>query len=522
MLEKFKLTHRVWAVLVVYWLVFLAAMGTAVWGMMRAKDSLNEVHQHRMEPAAVLGNMVKNFYDNRLNVLLSFQHDPQGPLHAIHDHALDMHLTVIANNARKNDEDWEKLSKRDLDEPERALMADMDTKRQAWRAKIGEAVNAIQTGTFSPQVMQAFLVAGRTEGDALVKAMLALRDHQATMGDLEANAANQRYQTTLVVFLVAAVLGAAPVTFLMVLTVRRMSKGFRQADDTATSIASSDLSHHIVVDGHDEISHLLHQMNTMQDNLRRLIAQVISGADTIASAASEVASGTLDLSQRTEQQASSLEETASATEQLNSTVKLNAENASQANQMAETASNVAERGGQVVQQVVATMHDINTSSRKIVDIIGVIDGIAFQTNILALNAAVEAARAGEQGRGFAVVAGEVRTLAQRSAAAAREIKQLIDDSVSKVADGTQQVGQAGATMTEIVDSIQSVTQLMRDIAMSSNEQAEGLTQINSAVALMDGVTQQNAALVEEASAASASLQEQARQLAQVVSTFKLH
>jgi methyl-accepting chemotaxis protein-1 (serine sensor receptor) len=263
-------------------------------------------------------------------------------------------------------------------------------------------------------------------------------------------------------------------------------------------------------------------MAAMEVQLRELIGQVIAGADTIASAASQVASGTMDLSQRTEQQASSLEETASATEQLNSTVRINADNAQQANTMAHNASEVAERGGRVVSDVVQTMNDINTSSRRIVDIIGVIDSIAFQTNILALNAAVEAARAGEQGRGFAVVASEVRSLAQRSAEAAREIKGLIDDSVSKVANGTQQVDAAGATMGEIVRSIQQVTQLMRDIASSSGEQAEGLTQINGAVALMDGVTQQNAALVEEASAAAASLKEQAEQLAQLVGRFKLH
>ena len=262
-------------------------------------------------------------------------------------------------------------------------------------------------------------------------------------------------------------------------------------------------------------------MATMQDNLRQLLNKVVHGADSIASASQQVASGTQDLSARTEQQASSLEQTASATEQLNSTVRLNAENASQADRMAAVASDVAVKGGGVVSQVVHTMDEINTSSRKIVDIIAVIDGIAFQTNILALNAAVEAARAGDAGRGFAVVASEVRQLAQRSSTAAREIKTLIDDSVTKVESGTHQVAEAGETMKEIVESIERVTQIMRDIASSSSEQALGISQINQAVALMDSVTQQNAALVEEASAASTSLQDQAQTLKREVSTFKL-
>ncbi|MCD8515265.1 MAG: methyl-accepting chemotaxis protein, partial [Burkholderiaceae bacterium] len=316
--------------------------------------------------------------------------------------------------------------------------------------------------------------------------------------------------------------GAVPLTLLMLHTLRRMSTGFDVAERTATAIADGDLTQSVPqMQGQDEISHLVRQLDTMQSNLRQLITQVMRGADSIASAASQVASGTMDLSQRTEQQASALEETAAATEQLNSTVSQNAENARQANDMSASASSVATRGGQVVSEVVHTMDNINTSSRKIVDIISVIDGIAFQTNILALNAAVEAARAGEQGRGFAVVAGEVRSLAQRSSEAAREIKGLIDDSVSKVASGTELVGRAGATMNDIVESIQRVTLLMRDISASSSEQAEGLAQINQAVAQMDGVTQQNAALVEEASAAAASLQDQAQELARQVGKFKL-
>ncbi|MBV8665637.1 MAG: hypothetical protein JO269_04055, partial [Burkholderiaceae bacterium] len=250
--------------------------------------------------------------------------------------------------------------------------------------------------------------------------------------------------------------------------------------------------------------------------------QVRTGTDAIASASSEIATGNLDLSARTEAQASSLEETAASMEELTSTVKQNSDNARQANQLALSASEVAAKGGAVVSQVVETMGAINDSSRKIVDIISVIDGIAFQTNILALNAAVEAARAGEQGRGFAVVATEVRNLAQRSAAAAKEIKELIGNSVDKVETGARLVDETGSTMTEVVDSIRRVTDIMAEITAASAEQSQGIGQVNQAVIEMDGVTQQNAALVEEAAAASRALQEQAFTLTQVVSVFRLH
>ena len=524
MLDRFKLTHRVWAGVVVYWLVFLAAIVVGLWGMMSARDALVHVHQHRMVPAAQVSEMIQRFYDSRLNVLLSFQHDPKGALATLHDHPLNTHLEAIGKNASANDATWKAIRGREMgpeDADEVAMVAEATERQQAWRIKLQATVEKIRAGEYSNEAMQAFLVAGRTEGQALLNAYTSLRDHQLVKANEEATAAENRYRISKLVFAAIVLLGGVPMTLLMLTTLRRLTQGFRQADETATAIAAGDLTRAIAPNGQDEITHLLTQMALMQNNLRQLISQVISGADSIASASSQVAAGTLDLSQRTEQQASSLEETASATEELNSTVSQNAEHARNANEMAETASQVAARGGTVVSQVVNTMNQINTSSRQIVDIIGVIDGIAFQTNILALNAAVEAARAGEQGRGFAVVAAEVRSLAQRSSAAAREIKTLIDTSVHNVASGTEQVGQAGQTMREIVDSIQRVTVLMREIASSSREQSEGISQINSAVALMDGVTQQNAALVEEASAASSALQEQARQLTERVSVFRL-
>ena len=288
----------------------------------------------------------------------------------------------------------------------------------------------------------------------------------------------------------------------------------------AGRIAAGDLSVEVST-RHDDRASMLHAMKLMRDSLAQIVTEVRNGTETIASASQQIASGNQDLSARTEQQASSLEETASSMEELTSAVRHNGDHARQANQLAVSASAVALQGGTVVAQVVDTMASINASSTRIVDIIGVIDGIAFQTNILALNAAVEAARAGEQGRGFAVVASEVRNLAQRSAAAAKEIKELIGDSVEKVEAGGKLVEAAGKTMNDIVSSVQRVTDIMSEIATAGDEQSEGIEQINQAVSEMDTVTQQNAALVEEAAAAAEALQQQAAHLERVVSVFKL-
>ena len=292
------------------------------------------------------------------------------------------------------------------------------------------------------------------------------------------------------------------------------------AADVANRIAHGDLTSRIELKDAGSES-LMHAMKSMQDQLAALVERVRGGTDMIATASSQISSGNHDLSERTEKQASMLQETASSMEQLTSTVQQNADNARQANQLAASASSVAERGGEAVGQVVDTMASISESARRIVDIIGVIDGIAFQTNILALNAAVEAARAGEQGRGFAVVASEVRNLAQRSAAAAKEIKALIGESVEKVDAGSALVERAGSTMNEIVESVRRVTGIMAEITAASEEQSSGIQQVNQAIGLMDQVTQQNAALVEEAAAAAEAMRGQAGGLAQAVNVFKV-
>ena len=314
--------------------------------------------------------------------------------------------------------------------------------------------------------------------------------------------------------LVLAILLAVWITRLITLPMARAVKA-------AELIAGGDLTADLHAQGQDETAQLLNALSHMQANLAKIVGSVREGSESVSTASAEIASGNHDLSARTEQQASSLEETAASMEELNSTVKQNADSARQANQLATSASTVAIQGGEVVAEVVDTMKGINESSRKISDIISVIDGIAFQTNILALNAAVEAARAGEQGRGFAVVASEVRSLAGRSAEAAKEIKSLINASVERVEQGTALVDKAGATMTEVVSSIRRVTDIMGEISAASAEQSAGVAQVGQAVTQMDQATQQNAALVEEMAAAASSLKSQAQELVQTVAVFKL-
>ncbi|MCG2593838.1 methyl-accepting chemotaxis protein [Ramlibacter sp. XY19] len=341
---------------------------------------------------------------------------------------------------------------------------------------------------------------------------VSAENHAAALAELKATRG----------WMLVLALGAVGVGVLLAWAITRsVTRPVHEAVAVAQQVAAGDLEVRIDARGNNETAQLLRTLATMAEGLRKLVGDVANGARTVADTSTQIAQGNLDLSQRTEEQASTLEETASSMEELTSTVTQNANNARQASQLAVGASEVARKGGEVVGQVVSTMTGISDSSKKIADIIGVIDGIAFQTNILALNAAVEAARAGEQGRGFAVVAAEVRNLAQRSAAAAKEIKELIGDSVGKVDAGTKLVDAAGHTMEEIVASVKKVSDLIAEIAAASQEQSTGIEQVNKAVAQMDQVVQQNASLVEEASAATESMNEQAGVLLQMVARFKL-
>ena len=387
-----------------------------------------------------------------------------------------------------------------------------------YRAAIRQAVEMKTAGKSIEEIDQSIKGADKAIKDALneLKA-LAAEDTKRTGITL----------TTVINNGAAIAIGGGALTLVLtaiaaVLTTRSITIPLAEAVSCARKVSAGDLSQRITTARQDEAGDLLRALSDMNASLVGIVMQVRHGTDNIANASGQITSGNLALSSRTEEQASSLEETASSMEELTSTVRQNADNARQANSLTVAASDVAMRGGQVVSEVVQTMESITGASRKIVDIISVIDGIAFQTNILALNAAVEAARAGEQGRGFAVVAAEVRTLAQRSAAAAKEIKELINDSVEKVDAGSRLVHQAGATMDEIVDSVKHVTDIMAEIMAASDEQSTGIEQINQAISQMDHTTQQNAAMVEEAAAAAEALQEQAESLARTVGLFKLN
>jgi len=344
---------------------------------------------------------------------------------------------------------------------------------------------------------------------------------QLKVAEAEYAAAAARYATLRVGFILAIVAGVVFAMLFGWALIRGISRALRQALEVAHAVAQGDLSHPIDLSGTDEVAQVLLALSGMQGSLAQVVGTVRQGSDAVATASAQIAAGNHDLSARTESQASALEQTAASMEQLSAAVKQNADNAVQANQLALHAGDTAVRGGEVVAQVVQTMQHINDASNKIFDIISVIDGIAFQTNILALNAAVEAARAGEQGRGFAVVATEVRSLAGRSAAAAKEIKTLISASVERVAQGSALVNQAGATMGDVVSSIVRVTDIMGSISAASQQQSLGVSQVGEAVMHMDQVTQQNAALVEEMAAAASSLNAQAHELVETVSVFKL-
>ncbi|MEY2892743.1 MAG: hypothetical protein RJA98_2651 [Pseudomonadota bacterium] len=413
-----------------------------------------------------------------------------------------------------------KLEEEITSEKGKLLLAGVSEKRKVYVDSRNAMMKLIQAGD-TEEVAKRLDSEVKPAIDAYLATMRELRDFEdALVNDYTAAAASElrAAETTVVALLfVSLAIGAT-----MGLTITRSVTGpLKDAVQAAEAIAANDLTRTIQTGRQDELGELQNALKQMQDALRSVVSQVRNGTDSISVASTQIASGNHDLSARTEQTAANLQQAAASMEQLNATVKHSADSARQANQLASSAADVAQRGGAVVAQVVTTMNEINTSSRKIADIIGVIDGIAFQTNILALNAAVEAARAGEQGRGFAVVAGEVRSLAGRSAEAAREIKSLIGASVERVDAGTKLVGDAGHTMTEIVGSVQRVADIIGEITAAAGEQSDGIGQVNAAVSQLDHMTQQNAALVEESASAAESMRDQAQALAALVGMFRL-
>ncbi|BEV16364.1 methyl-accepting chemotaxis protein [Herbaspirillum sp. DW155] len=403
---------------------------------------------------------------------------------------------------------------------EKSLFQKISEQRKVYLSSRDEIVKLKAAGNLDEamRVLEKVFVPGSATYQQLMRQMVDIQ--RKAIDDTASEIDNIAVQSRVLILVLEGLILLLGIVLARYLTLG-ITKPLQKAVIVSRKVAEGDLATQVQVTSTDETGQLLQSLKDMNDSLRGIVSNVRTGTDTISTASAEIAAGNLDLSGRTEQQASSLEETASAMEELISTVRQNADNARQAAQLAQSASSVAEQGGGVVSQVVDTMGAINASSRKIVDIISVIDGIAFQTNILALNAAVEAARAGEQGRGFAVVASEVRSLAQRSASAAKEIKELINDSVEKVGDGSRLVEQAGTTMQEVVSSVRHVTDIVTEISAASAEQTTGIEQINLAITQMDQMTQQNAALVEQAAAAAASMQNQAGRLAQTVGVFRL-
>jgi methyl-accepting chemotaxis protein-1 (serine sensor receptor) len=414
---------------------------------------------------------------------------------------------------------WVKLQAAESSDAEKKLIGDFGVISNNILDIDQTAVNNLQAGGFD-KAEKAMLEQARPKYEKLTATVDELKGAQISAAQAAWDQAQGQFRTQSIVMISAIVLGVCMAAFFGMLLVRSIVNAINVAVNVADRIANGNVGNRIDVNSNDELGQLLTALNTMDHKLVEIVSSVRTTADAVGSAAGELSQGNDDLSSRTQEQASALEETASSMEEMTATVKQNADNARQANQLAAGAREQAERGGMVVQRAIGAMGEINDASRRIADIISVIDEIAFQTNLLALNAAVEAARAGEQGRGFAVVATEVRNLAQRSASAAKEIKGLINDSVDKVKAGSALVDESGQTLSEIMDSVKKVTDIVAEIAAASQEQSAGIEQVNNAVTQMDGVTQQNAALVEQAAASSKAMQQQAAELVQQINFFK--
>jgi methyl-accepting chemotaxis protein-1 (serine sensor receptor) len=429
-------------------------------------------------------------------------------------------LGLLADRTTKVQELLQKLQATDLTDKERTLVNDFARNGNAVMAALQESLAAAQAGTFD-KAESALIERARPTYEKLIATGDALLGTQISVAQQMRDDAEKAFKRNSAIIVGAIVIGLSLAAFLSFLLLRSILGALSAAVSIADRIAHGELGNHVRNESADELGQLLNSLQRMDAKLVEIVGEVRGSADAVGSAARQLSHGNDDLSQRTQEQAAALEETASSMEEMTATVKQNADNARQANQLAVGAREQAERGGAVVQRAIGAMGEINGSSRKIADIISVIDEIAFQTNLLALNAAVEAARAGEQGRGFAVVATEVRNLAQRSASAAKEIKGLINDSVDKVKVGSELVDESGKTLAQIMESVRKVTDIVAEIAAASEEQSAGIEQVNNAVTQMDNVTQQNAAVVEQASSASKAMEQQSATLVSQIGYFRL-
>ncbi|OON59129.1 methyl-accepting chemotaxis protein [Massilia sp. KIM] len=520
-MKHLRIKHVIASVLGALIALTLVVGGIGYYATQQSVELLQNLALRGAHQQLALSKLVYRMEANRSQILQALQHNPESRFAALHDHPLSNHMRQIErNSAELKQEHDELLASMRLPETREALGRWRQASQDFGVNLVGDAARAVEAGNWDA----AHELLGRGINPTYLKSQQAYAELQDYMSKRnERRSIELQEELGFLHLLLAGALALAVLLALLaaVYLVRAITQPLAEAVGIARRVADGDLSMHIVPASRNEFGQLLGALRDMTASLDGIVGGVRRGSEVIASASTQIATGNMDLSSRTEQQASAIEETAASVEELTTTVRQNADNARQANHLAASASDVAVRGGEVVAEVVDTMGAIEASARRIVDIIAVIDGIAFQTNILALNAAVEAARAGEQGRGFAVVASEVRNLAQRSASAAREIKDLITDSVGKVDSGSRLVNQAGATMQEIVLSVRRVADIMGEITAATSEQSAGIEQIHQAISQMDQVTQQNAALVEEAASAAQSLQESAAGLAQQVSVFRL-
>ncbi|HTK01003.1 MAG TPA: methyl-accepting chemotaxis protein [Bordetella sp.] len=490
--------------------ILLAIGGFSIYATSRIDNVLREVHEQDMVGAADIATIQLGVSRQRLAL--------DRAVLVVGTPEATERVSTLPNRQKQIDGAWNRLQSLPRDAEAAKLASTFGTAITNMRQAVEELAAAVRAGEKDKLIDLMRGLTQRYEG--LTGSADALSKYHNDLATRRYEDSKQTYNTLRMVSVIAVVVGLLMALWSYVALRRAIVQPIASVMTSLRHIASGDLTHGVPEHAHDELGQVLGELNDMRQSLNATIGEVRASGSSIGAATREIAAGNLDLSSRTEQQAASLQETAASMEELASTVKQNAENAHQANQLAASASKVAERGGSVVSEVVGTMEQISASSKKISEIVSVIDGIAFQTNILALNAAVEAARAGEQGKGFAVVAGEVRSLAQRSAQAAKEIKLLIEDSTGKVSIGSQQVERAGATMQEIVSSVKRVTDIMAEISAASDEQSRGIDQVNVAVSQMDEMTQSNAALVEQSAAAAQSLDEQATRLSLAITAFK--